>query len=314
VTHTDWVPGVLVLCLGLLTALGVSLLGRRRSRAKQGPDSAEEAVTKAVEEAELRSARLLDQLRELETDRHQVSGAAYQEASARLQREAADALRARDEARSAGAKPRATPPLPASPGYFRRHPQLAGALWGGGAVVFFGALFLFLKQDVQPRAEGEGLTGTVGRGEASAPSPPPEDPGFSAALARVRDDPSELETSAHVVHELIRRQDYEEARLLTERSLGSDPFHSEARIHRAFLLAVAGDPSAASLELQHLGALYPNASEALLFLGLLRMRTGDNPGAADAFERFLAEAPPDEQPAQMRAALVDLLRQLKAQR
>jgi tetratricopeptide (TPR) repeat protein len=314
VTHTDWVPGLLVLGLGLLTAFGVLLLGRRRSQAKRRPESRDEVDRGEAEEADLRSARLLEQLRELEADRHQLSEVAYQAESARLQREAADALRARDEASSAVRKPRTARPLPESPGYFRRHPQLVGALWGGGAVVFFGALFLLLKQDAQPRTQGEGLTGTVGRGEATAPTPPAEDPGFSAALARVRDDPSDLETSAHVVHELIRRQDYEEARLLTERSLGIDPFQSEARIHRAFLLAVGGDPQAASLQLQHLGALYPQASEALLFLGLLRMRTGDNRAAADAFERFLAEAPPDEQPPQMRAALVDLLQQLKSPR
>lgn len=310
-THTDWVPGLLVLGVGLLTALGLLLLGRRRAGGGRETSASDVGGQKDVEEAELRWARLVEQLRELEANRHQLSSAGYQVENARLENLAAAALRARDVARSSGPKPRAPKPPAAPAGFISRHPQLAGALWGGGVVVFFGALFLFLKQDVQTRTEGQGLTGTAGRGEASAPAAP-EDPGFSAALARARDDPSEVETSAHVVHELIRRQDYDEARLLTERSLGIDPFQSEARIHRAFLLAVGGDPQAASLELQQLGALYPNASEALLFLGLLRMRTGDNPGAAAAFERFLAEAPADEQPPQMRSALVNLLQQLKS--
>ena len=311
-THTDWVPGLVVLGVGLLIALGVLLFGRRRAAGGADTDARGVSGAKQLEEAELRWARLVEQLRELEANRHQLSAVGYQEESARLENQAAEALRARDQAGSSGAKPRSRKGPAAPPGFFSRHPQLAGALWGGGVVVFFGALFLFLKQDAQTRGEGQGLTGTAGRDEASAPAPP-EDPGFSAALARARDDPSDVETSAHVVHELIRRQDYDEARLLTERSLGIDPFQSEARIHRAFLLAVGGDPQAASAELQHLGALYPNASEALLFLGLLRMRTGDSRGAADAFERFLAEAPADEQPAQMRAALVSLLQQLKSQ-
>jgi tetratricopeptide (TPR) repeat protein len=130
----------------------------------------------------------------------------------------------------------------------------------------------------------------------------------------VRGDPGDVETSAHVVHELIRRQDYDEARMLTERSLGVDPFQSEARTHRAFLLAVGGDERGSARELQHLAWLYPNSSEALLFLGLVRMRSGDNRGAIDAFERFLAEAPADEQAPQMRAELTSLLQQLKAHR
>jgi tetratricopeptide (TPR) repeat protein len=312
VTPTDWLPGILVLVLGLAAAAGALLFGRRRAPA--GAKEARRAsATQDAEEAGLRGARLLEQLRELEADKHQLSEETYQAESTRLQQQAADALRARDEARPSSPKPSAPEPSPPPTGFAGRHPQLTGAFWGAGVVVFFGALFLWLKQDVQPRTQGEGLTGTAGRGEASA-EPPPEDPAFTEALVRVRDDPGDVETSAHVVHELIRRQDYDEARLLTERSLGIDPFQSEARVHQAFLLAVAGDPKAASSELQHLSTLYPNSSEALLFLGLLRMRAGDNHGAADAFERFLAEAPADEQPPQMRASLMGLLQQLKSQR
>jgi tetratricopeptide (TPR) repeat protein len=310
VSQTDWVPGVVVLLLGLLTALGVLVFGRRRA---EGTAEARRAgAAREVEDAELRWGRLVEQLRELEADRHHLSAEAYQEEHNRLEQLAAKALRARDEARPSASNRTAAKPTVAS-GFFARHPQLAGALWGGGVVVFFGALALWLSRDAHPRNQGDGITGTVGRAEANSP-PPQEDTGFAAALARVQGEPADVETSAHVVHELIRRQDYEEARALTERSLGIDPFLSEARIHRAFLLAVGGDPQAAREELQHLGNLYPNATEALLFLGLLSMRAGDNRGAADAFERFLAEAPSEEQPPQMRAELTRLLQQLKSQR
>jgi tetratricopeptide (TPR) repeat protein len=313
VTHTDWLPGILVLLLGLAAAAAALLLARRRTPARGAKEARRAGALKDYNEAELRWTRLLEQLRELQADRHQLSPEAFQTESARLEQKAADALRARDEARPSMERATASAPEAAPVGFLGRHPQLAGAFWGAAVVVFFGALFLWLKQDVQPRGQGEGLTGTAGRGEAS-PQQAPEDPGFAAALASVRDDPGDVDTSAHVVHELIRRQDYDEARSLTERSLGVDPFQSEARVHRAFLLAVAGDPKAASRELQQLSTLYPNTSEALLFLGLLRMRIGDNRGAADAFERFLAEAPAAEQPPQMRASLVGLLQQLKSQR
>lgn len=306
--QTDWLPGILVLSLGLLTALGVLLLGRRRAPGKA--EARRTGAARDVEEAELRWARLVEQLRELDADRHHLSEEAYREERARLEQLAANALRARDEAQPTATKTRSGAQPPAPSGFLARHPQLAGAVWGGGLVLFVGALALWLNQDTRPRTQGEGLTGTAGRGEASAA--PPEDADFDAALVRVRDDPAEVEMSAHVVHELIRRQDYDEARRLTERSLGIDPFYSEARVHRAFLLAVGGDQQAASQELQRLGTLYPNASEAMLFLGLLRMRSGNNSGAAEAFERFLAEAPAEEQPPQMRAELTHLLQQLKS--
>ncbi|MGO9066221.1 MAG: tetratricopeptide repeat protein [Myxococcaceae bacterium] len=314
-THTDWLPGLVVLALGLFAAVVVLLVGRRRGR----PAAAEgrrAGALKAADEAELRASRLLDQLRELESDRHQLSSEAYQEESRRLELLAADALRARDEARLTSGKARRPGPtaqVPTPAGLFARHPQLTGALWGAGLVAFFGALGLWLSHDAKPRTAADGITGTAGREEAP-PSPEPEDPAFTAALARVHENPDDVQTAGHVAHELIRRQDYDEAKQLTDQSLGVDPFQSEARVHRAFLLAVGGDEPAALRELQHLSELYPNSSEAFLFLGMMRMRSGDNAAAADAFERFMAETPQDEQPPQMRAALTALLRQLKGQR
>jgi hypothetical protein len=304
VTRTDWLPGLLVLCLGLVAAALFLLLGRRRTPAV-GPGMHRDPA----EEAGERAARLIDQLRELEADRHQLAPDALAAERARLERLAAAALRSRDEARASAAAPdlAAAVPAAAARSFFERHPQLQGALWGAGLVVFFGALGLWLTRDAQPRGERDGLTGTAGR-DAPAPTPPAEDPAFATALAEVRENPGDVETSAHVVHELIRRQDYDQARLLTERSLGVDPFLAEARVHRAFLRAVGGEEPAAAQELEHLAGLYPRAHEALLFLGMLRMRAGNNRGAVEAFERFLAEAPPDEQPPQLRAAIADLRR------
>jgi TolA-binding protein len=314
VTHTDWLPGLVVLALGAFSAVVALLVGRRRPASAGTAEAKRAASAQDAEEAELRSARLFEQLRELESDAHQLSAEAYQAESARLERLAADALRARDEARASLAKPRpSAASAPAPGGFFARHPQLAGAFWGAGVAAFFAALVFWVTRDAAPRSQGEGLTGTVGRGETTK-APPAEDAAFGAALARVQDDPADVETSAHVVHELIRRQDYEAAQGLTERSLGVDPFLTEARAHRAFLRAVGGDTQGALRELEHVGALYPKGYEALLFLGLVRMRSGDNQGAAEAFDRFLAEAPPEEQAPQMRAALTTLRQQLRNQR
>jgi len=302
VTRTDWLPGIVVLVVGLAAGLLLLLLRRRSTPSPAAPAD-------GAEEAGLQAARLIEQLRELEVDRHQLSPEAYAREHDRLERLAADALRLRDQVRTAApARPKA-PPAPAPSGFFGRHPQLQGAFWGAGAVLFFGALGLWLSREARPRGEGEGLTGTAGRSEA-APAPPGEDPEFAAALARVRANPAEVLTSAKVVHELLRRENLDEARALTERSLGVDPFFTEARIHRAFIRGLGGEEPGGTRELEHIANLYPRSYEALLFLGLLRMRGGDNQGALDAFERFLAEAPPEEQPPQMRAAIAQMRQQL----
>jgi tetratricopeptide (TPR) repeat protein len=310
VTHTDWLPGIVVLSIGLVAALTVLLIGRRRAPVRTPAEERRATGTEAAAEAGRRATRLLDQLRELEVDRHQLSPEAYAAERSRLEGLAANALRMQDEASSkAVPRKRSEPsPVPAPRGFFSRHPQLQGAFWGAGVVVFFGALALWLSREAQPRREGEGATGTAGRGEAS--TPPQEDPAFAAALARVRENPAEVDTSARVVHELIRREDFDEARELTDRSLGIDPFFPEARVHRAFLRAAAGDESGAAEELEHVTGLYPSAHEGLVFLGMLRMRAGNNRAALDAFDRFLAEAPPQETPPEMRAAIAALRQQL----
>jgi tetratricopeptide (TPR) repeat protein len=310
VSRTDWLPGFLVLALGVVAAL-VLIVARRRAPSVPGSPQREVAHG-AAEEAELRYARILHQLRELESDRHQRSAEAHAEERARLEQLAANALRERDTAQlRETAKPaRAEQAAPSVPtGFFGRHPQLQGAFWGAGLVVFFGALGLWLTHEARPRGEGDVATGTAGRGEAP-PAQQAEDPAFAAALARVQDNPGDVETSARVVHELIRRQDYDEARQLTERSLGVDPFLTEARVHRAFLRAAGGDEPGASADLEHLSRLYPRSHEALLFLGMIHMRAGDNRAAVEAFERFLAEAPEEEQPPQMRAAISALRQQM----
>jgi tetratricopeptide (TPR) repeat protein len=309
VTHTDWLPGIVVLSLGVVAALALLFIGRRRAPPSTPAEERRAAKAEAADEAGRRAARLLDQLRELEVDRHQLSAEAYAAERSRLEGLAANALRMRDEAPAKGATPkRPEPSVPPPPrGFFGRHPQLQGAFWGGGVVVFFGALGLWLSHEAQPRQAGEGATGTAGR-DASPPAA--EDSAFAAALARVRENPGEVDTSAHVVHELIRRDDFDEARELTERSLGVDPFYPEARVHRAFLRAAGGDEAGGTAELLRLAGLYPGAYEAFLFLGMVRMKAGDNRAALEAFERFLAEAPPEETPPQMRAAIGALRQQL----
>ena len=110
-----------------------------------------------------------------------MAPAAWQAEHDRLERAAADAMRARDgvaegageagrEGRRNGASAPAAPAAPT--GFFGRHPQLVGAAWGGAVVVFFGALGLWLSQDQKPREAGETATGTVGRGESGGAAAP----------------------------------------------------------------------------------------------------------------------------------------------
>lgn len=303
--HTNWIPGLLVLLGGLLFAVGWVLFARRKGALQAG------AVDETLADLEKRAAALIEQLRELQQDRHHLSDEQFAQEKARLERAAADALRAKDAhlgKRAGGAKSGATPAgaapaAVAQGGFFAQHPQLAGALWGGGVVLFFVVLGLLLSQSSAPRGENGVLTGATPPGMQAqgaqgpmAGAMPQQDPDLTAAIGEARAHPENVQLAAELSHVLIRGQDFETARTLVNRSIGFDPFNTELRVHRAFLRATTGDVAGAKAELLRLGNAYPYASEALLFLGMIALTDDQKPQALEYLERYAAEVPPAEFP------------------
>jgi tetratricopeptide (TPR) repeat protein len=311
---TNWTPGLVVLGAGVLTTLLVLLLTRKRAEPAAKDDK--------LADLDQRLHLLLDQLRGLEAERHQL-GPAFAGEKSRLEQEAAQVLRARDEhlkARPAApraavtaASPSPAAPAPAAPGLLS--PQLKGALVGGGVVLFFVAVGFSLKTWQGERTEDGVMTGRTPPGADVPPAqgapPVPPSPAFEQALARAKADPRDVEAAAFASHELIRQQAFEDADRLTRQALAVDPFHLESRIHRAVLRATHGEFRPALDELGHLAQTYPDAWEALLFRGALALQIGESQVALDSFVRFQAEAPADEHPPQLGSAITMLRQRLQ---
>lgn len=311
-TETNWWPGIIVLGIGLFLGGGYLLFFPPRTARKI------EKRDDRLADLDGRVQLLLDQLKELSADRHHLDPQQFAAEKGRLELEAAAAMRARDE-HQRGARPTATAqgtegPAPAaavSAGWWARHPQLKGAAWGGGVVLFFAVLGLLLGQEQKPRGErGEATGRTPPMQSAADSSNEAEDPALDKALAQVQAHPDNVEAIAHLSHQLINRRQWQEADRLTERALGLNPFHVEGRIHRAVLMAARGDEPAAIAALEHLTRDYPDAYEGLFFLGALALQNKDARRALDYFERFLAEAPPGEHPPRLREAMAVLRNQL----
>lgn len=304
--QTNWLPGIIVLAGGLLLAV-VYLFASRKQAAKPRDG--------VLEELERRAQMLIEQLRELSADRHHLTDEQFAAEKARLELEAAAALRARDEhtatvakkAAAAAERPAAAAAKAAAAptGFFGRHPELKGALWGGGVVLFFVVMGLLLSQSTQERGENDSITGkdpseAAGtRGMAQDGPATDEEQMIRAAIDEVKKNPENVEAAAEVGHALIWRQRWDDAASLTERALATDPFHIETRIHRAALEASRGNPEGAIQKLQHLADTFPDAYEALLFIGMISMQGGDNARALESFERYAAETPASEQPPQL---------------
>ncbi|HVG57462.1 MAG TPA: tetratricopeptide repeat protein [Hyalangium sp.] len=317
--QTNWVPGIIALAISLLCGIGFLMLQRRKGAA---PPTSEPQRDGVQDDLDRRAQSLIDQLKELVADKHNLTPEQFEAEKSRLEREAATALRARDEYRQqkkpgkeGGSKaPAPGQAAPAPTGFAARNPQLVGALWGAGIVFFFGALGYLLVAEQRPREEGMEASGRVPP-NSSVPGqqqlPSQEDAQLAEAKERLRNDPTDLEAAGFVGHEMIRSRQLDEAEKVTKRALAIDPFHIESRVHLGVLNAIRGDVDGAEKELQELADTWPGAQEALLFLGFIHLQTGDRAKALGYFERFSVEVPSEHQPPGLDAAIAQLRAQVQ---
>ncbi|MDY7230738.1 tetratricopeptide repeat protein [Hyalangium rubrum] len=319
---TNWWPGLIALAISLLCGVAYLLLQRGKNRAAPAPEAQRDGV---LDDLDRRAQSLIEQLKELVADKHNLSPEQFAAEKSRLELEAAAALRARDEyvkqrkspAPGTSGSTAPAPTAPAPTGFAATHPQLMGALWGAAIVTFFGALGYLLVSEQRPRDEGMEATGRVPPGAEGAPGQPQgmsqEDQELAEAQERLKANPNDLESAALVAHEMIRRQSPEEAERLTNRTLALDPFHIESRVHRGVLRAIRGDVPGAEQELETLADTYPGAQEALLFLGFIHIQSGNRAKALAYFERFAVEVPRNMQPPQLEAAIAQLRQEVAGQ-
>lgn len=305
---TNWWPGIIVLAVAFVAAAAWLLF--QRSRGALVKNEPRDGV---LDDLTQRAQSLIDQLRALEADKHNLGAEQFAAEKSRLEREAAAALRAKDEhlqrkASDEGARTK-TREAPVATGWGARHPQLVGALWGAGIVLFFGGLGYLVVSEQQPRTDGREATGRVPPGapqQGNSTGEQQESPDMQEARARLQSNPGDVEAAALLSHELIRRQDFDEAAKVTAKGLAADPFNVEMRVHRGVLRAAKGDLEGAEAELTELVDTWPDAQEALIFLGSLALRRGDKAKALEHFERFSVEVPRNMQPPQLGAAIAQL--------
>ncbi len=315
--QTNWLPGLIVLAVTFLSALAFLFLNRRQVAPSP------EARDGTLDDLEQRAQLLIAQLKELEADKHQLGPERYQSERSRLEREAAAALRAKDEhlksaaregtgKRSKGKGKSQPEAAPAPTGFAARHPQLAGALWGAGIMAFFGTLGYLLVSEQQERGENGIATGKTppGMPPQQNPAQAQEDQELAEARARLAQNPADLDAASMVAHTLLVRQELEEAQRITDRSLAIDPFHPETRVHQSVLRAARGDVPGAHKQLAELVDTWPDTQEGLLVLGSMAMRRGDKAMTLEYFERFAAETPRHMQPPQLIAAIRELRQEL----
>lgn len=307
---TNWLPGILALGAAALAAIGFLLASMRRHAPVADPSSAEDLET--------RYQALLAQLKEHSASRHLQVPEAWGAEQARLEQAAASVLRERAGVKHALLKAEArAQKLAARPeptGFFGKYPAARGALVGAGVVGFFVVLGVVLSQESKTRVDGEGMTGTVPSSGPMGAAPPAEDVELKTALARANRSPDDIDALSEAAKQLVGRQMFDDAAPLIRRATSIDPFHVPTRIYRTVLLAVEGQTMTALDELQHIADTYEDAWEARLFAGMLALQADDRERALGQFERYVSEAPIEEQPPMLRQGITQLRQEVAQQR
>ncbi len=146
---TNWWPGLIALGLGMAIAFIAVLLGKKH----KAPVQADEDLIRLTTQID----KTIEQLRELAADKHLYSVEKYESEVLRLEKEAAELMRVRDGQAKGTKKVAAPASAPVSrpkSGISSRHPQLVGALYGGGTVLFFSVAFFLLNAEQKPAPGG----------------------------------------------------------------------------------------------------------------------------------------------------------------
>ncbi len=304
---TNWLPGTVALVSAFIAAVTFLLLSLRKHRPVAPPSSAEDLET--------RYQGLIAQLKEHTANKHIHSAEAWAAEQARLEQAAAAVLResagVKHHALKAQARAQKKVAQAEGSGFLAKNPALKGALWGAGVVGFFVVLGIVLSQESKAREDGQGMTGIQpGGSRGPMEGAPKEDLELKTAMERANRSPDDIDALSNAAKELISRQMFEDAAPLIRRATSLDPYHVPTRTHRAVLLAADGQTTTALDELQHIADTFEDAHEARLFAGMLALQADDRERALAQFERYVLEAPIDEQPPMLTRGIAQLRQEI----
>ena len=126
---------------------------------------------------------------------------------------------------------------------------------------------------------------------------------YKAALAK---NPKDLEANIGLANLEFDSAQWEKAIDYYTRALAIDPRNADVRVDRAIAYHSSGQNDLAKKELLRVTREKPDHKNAWLNLGIVMRETGDLPGAAGAWERYLKLDPNGEHAADIRRELANL--------
>jgi tetratricopeptide (TPR) repeat protein len=259
---TDWLSAIGILLSGLV--IGFMFVYASMRKRREGDD---------LDRRDLEAKRdaLIEQLR---------AGVLSPDERARIEREAADVLRALDLGGAPAPPPARTGEGAGAP---RRPPSaIAGFLWGAGSVA---ALFLL----------GWYVT------KSATPKPPASMPAAAAAPqaieqleASVKSNPDDSEARIELAKAYLDRENLMGVFEQTTAVLAKNPNEPRAQTYQAIVRMAMGQKDEAKKLLDSATVTDPKLTDAWVALAYLRLQQGDKEGASGAIEEAVKQHPEDE--------------------
>lgn len=238
-----------------------------------------------------------ESIRNMELEKPRMDPEAWNAEKQRLEVEAAKVLLALHQLEA-----KEPPPPPRKESVGSRHPQLVGAAWGAGIVLFFGALYLGLQENTKPRDPNGSVTGnaqTAAPAEEGSEKEEPLSPEEEEALAKLKAAaeaaPDDAKVQNAYAHALVRVNKLMDGWRISEAVVAKDPNNIEARTHQAIVLVAINESETAAGLLDKVLQMDPKNTEALAYRGLLYLRAGSPDKAIETWNASIAVDPGQEQ-------------------
>lgn len=287
-SNNEWLPAIVAIAIGLCFAVGIILKLERRRR------EGEELYS--LVDLEERYNHAIALLRDLELYKDRLEPDSYEVQRARLELEAAAAMRSRDkklaeedsarnQASGGGGQSSKEETTSEVVGFMGRYPQLQGFVWGLGLAVVVGGLYASVQKESRPRPPSQGARPMAGPASGEANSK------MAELLDTLQKDPTNVEAMVELARLLLRAQMLNEASLVTERALQFEPENLGALTYAAVIKSGRGDGEGGFLGLEDVLGKDPTFHQAWFFKGMLSMQAGNTEQMKESFGKFIEFAP-----------------------
>ncbi len=273
-SDTNWVPAV--------TVMGVALAGGAvlawRSRAGRALPS---AARTQLDDLDRQKEAAYALLREHHAARARWEASPWERELDKLERAAAEVLRARDLAANDVPAEVGAPLAP------RPRSTARTLAWGLGAAGFLGGLGWWVQDMATVRQEGQSMTGGSATSEADVQA----SKALAALEAAVKANPTDLDAKNRLGHAFLGTNRMKESYALAEEVVAVDNDNAEARTHQAVFLYSMGDLATAGKVLDRVLGVHPTHAETLGWRGIVFYEQGAFEDAATRWEAAIAADP-----------------------